>query len=431
MKQNYILTIVAISAFALIVLTAFQVNWILEGKRLREEQFDHRVSLALCYAVGQLEENPLSCMPGSASCMPSSVSCMPAESPKGLKFGTFLSNMPEEAVLLEMLENAIRRYGLPSEFEYRLIQRAPMPSLGRWTQPSMPTYSCEVGTASNIQLELFFPEKSQIILGQIGFMLGSSVVLILFISLCFILTILTAWRHKRLAAHNVAFFNHLAHEFRTPLSNIKLASSMLSKSEKQEKSAQEQRFLSVIKEENHRLIEQVDRVLDFARMERGEQPLTFEQVDLHKILQEASDSIGLALQDKEGELKTDIPASLPPIQADAFHLKQVFINLLENAIKYSDEKPRIRLTAIEQGRHVVVSVKDKGRGMSAEEMKHVFKKYFRVEGNVVHEKRGFGLGLPYARMVVEAHGGYIRLSSKEGVGSLFSLFFPKTTPQKT
>lgn len=419
MKQNHILTIIGISALGLILLTAFQVNWILEGKKLREAQFDHRVSLALCYAASQLEDNPLSCMPSAVP------TCTPSEGILGSTCGTFLTNMPDEPVLLKLLKKALIRYNLPPDFEYRLLQKAPMPTLGMWAGLPSTSYSCEVGPAADTQLELFFPSKTSIILGQMGFMLVSSVVMILFISLCFILTILTAWKHKRLAAQNVEFFNHLAHEFRTPLSNIKLASSMLSKKLNAASESQETRFLRVIKEENHRLIEQVDQVLDFARMERGEQPMTFEQVDVLQSLHQAIESVRLPIQNREGELQVQISPILPAIRGDAFHLKQVFINLLDNAIKYSEGKPELEVKAYETDKHICISVEDHGLGMQPDQLKSIFKQYVRLQGQTTQGNRGFGLGLPYARMVVEAHGGYMQVSSKAGEGSLFSLFLPK------
>jgi two-component system phosphate regulon sensor histidine kinase PhoR len=423
-KQNYILTIIGISALGLILLTAFQVNWILEGKRLREGHFDHRVSLALCHAVGQLEENPLSCMPGAGT------TCAPAQKPEGKICGTFLTSMPDEAVLLDILEKAIARYDLPKTFEYKLEQKAPLPTLGTWAGQPSRSYSCEVGNTSNIQLKLFFPEKTRIILGQMGFMLVSSFILILFISLCFVLTILTAWKHKRIAAQNVEFFNHLAHEFRTPLSNIKLASNMLTKKLKSTAESQETRFLKVIREENHRLIEQVDQVLDFARMERGEQPLTFEQVDLMQSLHQAIECVRLSIQSREGELHVDVSPYLPPVTGDAFHLKQVFVNLLDNAVKYSPDPPLIEVKAFDKGKHVCISVEDHGIGMNPEQLKLIFKQYVRLQGQHAQANRGFGLGLPYARMVIEAHGGYIQVSSKQGEGSIFSVFLPKQSPSQ-
>lgn len=425
MKQNYIVTIIGISALGLILLTAFQVNWILEGKKLREAQFDHRVSLALCYAASQLEENPLSCMPTATP------TCKPAKGLLGVTCGTFLTNMPDEPLLLGILKKALIRYNLPTNFEYRLLQKEPMPTLGIWGSISTTAYSCAVGPQTDAQLELFFPSKTRIILGQMGFMLVSSVVMILFISLCFILTILTAWRHKRLAAQNVEFFNHLAHEFRTPLSNIKLASSMLTRMLDASKESQETRFLKVIKEENHRLIEQVDQVLDFARMERGEQPMTFEQIDVLQSLHKAIESVRLPIQDRGGELRVEISPRLPHILGDAFHLKQVFINLLDNAIKYSEDKPEIEVKAFETGKHICISVEDHGAGIQADQLKMIFKQYVRLQSQTSQGNRGFGLGLPYARMVVESHGGFMQVSSKAGEGSVFSVFLPNKKPAKS
>jgi len=358
--------------------------------------------------------------------MPSATAtCTPASGLLGKTCGTFLTNMPDEPILLELLKKALVRYNLPTNFEYRLKQKAPMPTLGMWAGLPSTTYSCEVGTTSNTQLELIFPSKTRIILGQMGFMLVSSVVMILFISLCFIFTILTAWKHKRLAAQNVEFFNHLAHEFRTPLSNIKLASNMLSKKLNAASGSQETRFLKVIKDENHRLIEQVDQVLGFARMERGEQPMTFEQMDVLHSLHQAIESVRLPIQDRGGELQVEISSVLPQILGDAFHLKQVFINLLDNAIKYSEGEPEIEVKAYDTGKHICISVEDHGIGMQVDQMKSIFKQYVRLQGQNAQGNRGFGLGLPYARMVVESHGGYMQVSSKAGEGSMFSLFLPK------
>lgn len=420
MKRNYVLSIVILSALALIALTIFQFQWISEAHALRASQFDHRVSLALCYAVGQLEENPLSCM--------GNPSCEPANAGGGLLCGTTIGPQVDRQRLDTLLHAALARYHLPQDFYYQLKVPSPMPSnpvlLPGLSQIPC-AYSCSVNplsTNSDIDLELFFPGKGRYILGQMGFMLGSSTVLIIFVTLCFILTIHTVRKQKQLHERNVDFFNHMAHEFRTPLANIGLASHLLDHKLSPETHSKEDQFLALIRSENERLKEQVDRMLQMASIERGDFQLNLQPIAVHELLYAAMEAFALRISEQGGTFHSSFVTTNQTVIGDPFHLRRVFDNLIDNAIKFTEGPPMVEISSQVFADGMEIHFIDNGPGMGPQDQVSAFDKYYRATHRVGNQ--GFGLGLAYVKSIVEAHGGHIRLHSELGKGSHFTLFIP-------
>ena len=224
------------------------------------------------------------------------------------------------------------------------------------------------------------------------------------------------------------FVNNMTHELKTPISTISLASEMLRDQTMATDSQRIQKYAAVIHDENNRLGSQVEKVLQMAVIDRGEHKLKLFPFNLHELIQNAIDKMSLQLEEREGVIKTDFAARFPEAQVDESHFTNIIINLLDNAIKYSNERPDITISTGDQDGGILISIEDKGIGMSKEVQKKVFEKFYRVSTGNVHNVKGFGLGLSYVKAIVEAHGGNIKLKSEMNKGTTFVVFIPHSNP---
>jgi two-component system phosphate regulon sensor histidine kinase PhoR len=224
------------------------------------------------------------------------------------------------------------------------------------------------------------------------------------------------------------FVNNMTHELKTPISTISLASEMLRDPKVTGDSQRIQKYAGVIHDENKRLGSQVEKVLQMAVIDRGEHKLKLSYLNLHDLIHRAVDKMALQVEEHKGILKTDFAARFPEAQVDESHFTNIVINLLDNAIKYSNEIPDITVSTRDQDGGVLISVADKGIGISKDAQKRVFEKFYRVPTGNVHNVKGFGLGLSYVKAMVEAHAGTVKLKSELNKGTTFEVFIPHSNP---
>jgi len=228
-------------------------------------------------------------------------------------------------------------------------------------------------------------------------------------------------KQKRLTENNIDFFNNTAHEFKTPLTNISLALKLLGN---KHEFIREEKYAQIIHAENTKLSSQIERVLYLSRMESNEYVLKKEPIDLKELITDVADNFQLMLEEKSGELFFELPAKEITISGDYYHLSNVVNNLIDNAIKYCDEKPHIILTLIEEKNLVKLNIKDNGIGISPQDQDHIFEKFQRVNTGNIRIAKGFGLGLAYVKKVIELHKGSINVQSDLNKGSNFQLLIP-------
>jgi two-component system phosphate regulon sensor histidine kinase PhoR len=216
----------------------------------------------------------------------------------------------------------------------------------------------------------------------------------------------------------------MTHEFKTPLTNIALAGKMIMKDSVIGEGDKIKHYSGIILEENEKLRLQVEQVLGMTALERGEIPLRKTALDFHELIRESLKGISLQIANKHGNVKLDLDAERFVVMVDRTHLINAMCNLVDNAIKYSREKPELSVETSNAGRDLMVVVSDKGIGIEKEYHRKVFDKFFRVPTGDVHDVKGFGLGLAYTKKIVELHGGTIELRSEKGKGTTFTIAFP-------
>ena len=276
------------------------------------------------------------------------------------------------------------------------------------------------------ELSLHFPTQEKYILSSSWMMVGSSFFFNLIIILVFGYTIRTIIRQKKLSEMKTDFINNMTHELKTPISTINLACEMLTDQKLPKTDKSINRYAGIIKDENIRLQSHVDKVLQFARLDKSNLKLTREMLDMHELIKEAVNKSSLQVEQKNGSIGFDLQASAATVEGDKLHLSNVIFNILDNAVKYArtEVPPVIHVSTHSDENQLKISIKDNGIGMSRETVKRIFDKFYRVPTGNIHNVKGFGLGLSYAKLMVEAHGGEISAKSRPNKGSIFEFTLP-------
>lgn len=231
--------------------------------------------------------------------------------------------------------------------------------------------------------------------------------------------------NERLEGSNklkMGYISHLSHEFKTPLTSIKAYVESLKDHIEDPTFGEKKDFLEVVSNETDRLIRMVNKVLDVSKIEFGQRTLKRNVFELKNVISEVDTSMQPYLQDKRLHLITRLSDQLPLVDGDEDLIKQVFINLIGNAVKFSPQGSRIFVTAVEDAVSVKVTIQDEGMGIPEEDLKNIFKQFYQV-GKGIGD--GVGLGLAIVKNIIEQHGGYIQVTSTMGEGSTFCFTLPK------
>ncbi len=273
-------------------------------------------------------------------------------------------------------------------------------------------------------LAVHFPNRTNIIWSSLWKNFLGTLFFTLLILFCFAYTLHVIFRQKKVSMMKTDFINNMTHEFKTPIATISLAADSIGSPMIAHQANKVQRFAHIIKQENARMNAQVEKVLQMALIDKRDFSLNLSEVNLHEIIEDAVENINLQVEKKNGKAKAHLRAKQPIVEGDLTHISNIMNNLLDNANKYSPDKPEISVHTRNVSRGVEVIVKDRGVGMSKEVRKHIFDKFYRVHTGNLHDVKGFGLGLSYVKAMMTAHKGQIDVKSELGKGSSFVLFFP-------
>lgn len=407
-QWNKVNAVIAGATLALSALVLLQAQWLFHSKNLIEEQFSQKVSMALCMAVTELSDGPKTCI---ANPEPDFTSMLTTP------LVTTLPPLSEEETVRKALDKALAFYDIHLPYETEIFDENNTCADG-----NLPS-CCSLGAIAGYNdqmLNITFPTRTQFILGKMGFMIGSSIFILLFVTTVFGLATYYLIQQKKIGERNKDFFNNMAHEFKTPLTNIILANNLLTKKEPQ---LRNNNFLNITKKEANKLIHQVERVLYLAKMEQGNYPLKKEKLNLYQLLEEIIDDMAIQIDKKEAAIHLNILPDITVI-GDRFHLSNAFRNIIDNALKYATLLPEITITSKEKEKGILLLFKDNGIGIAKSEQAVIFDKFQRVGTGNVHNHKGFGLGLAYVKKVVELHQGFIHIISDLNKGSRFDLFLP-------
>tara|TARA_Y100001933_G_scaffold56130_1_gene55681 strand:- start:4056 stop:5390 length:1335 start_codon:yes stop_codon:yes gene_type:complete len=248
-------------------------------------------------------------------------------------------------------------------------------------------------------------------------------IIVLLVAFFFMYSLVIIFRQKKLSEVKNDFINNMTHELKTPISTISLSSEMLLQGG-QNSADKVKKYAGIIYDENKRLEQQVERVLNVAKLDKNELVLNKEKVDLRELLTQLKENFEAFQTEKTSQLKLNLSTTSHILLADRVHLTNVFYNLMDNAVKYSEGDIQISIKTEVSPQYITIDFSDKGIGISKDHQKAIFDKFFRVPTGNVHNVKGFGLGLYYVQLIVAGHNGKISVKSNIGEGTTFTLRFP-------
>jgi two-component system, OmpR family, phosphate regulon sensor histidine kinase PhoR len=276
---------------------------------------------------------------------------------------------------------------------------------------------------SSQYLTIRFPSRTGFLLRQIWFTLFSSVLLVLLIVFSFYYALMIIIRQKKVSDIKNDFINNMTHEFKTPIATVSLACEALQDPGINKNETFFKRYVGIIQSENDRLGRQVEKVLQMATLEKQDFKLKMEKTDTHEIIEKVIHNTRIVVEKRNGRLIKILNAKKYALVTDQVHLINILNNLLDNANKYSPGVPEITVETRNLGTKLIISISDKGIGMSKDVLNKIFEKFYRVPTGNLHDIKGFGLGLAYVKTMIMALGGTIEVKSQPGKGSTFELLF--------
>ncbi len=274
-------------------------------------------------------------------------------------------------------------------------------------------------------LVLQFPGRNIHLLKSMAWTLAGSMLLTIVILITFAITIFMILRQKKLSDIKSDFINNMTHEFKTPIATISLAVDSINNPKIISQEKEVRYYTGIIREENQRMNNQVESVLRMSLLDKHDLEFNYIESDTHELIEQAVAKVTLLLNERNGSINLNLNASDPILMIDPDHFTNAMLNLLDNAIKYSEEDPRIIISTKDTIGGLLISIKDTGMGMSKDMQHKIFDKFYRKSSGNIHNIKGFGLGLSYVKAIVDALGGTISVKSEMGKGSIFEIILPR------
>jgi two-component system phosphate regulon sensor histidine kinase PhoR len=425
MQKSRITIIILAVSIALIGLTITQTSWVWNAVKLVQEQHDHRVDMALEEVIDGLVN-------ASDAEYNSSMNPFYAEDRPKITFFEVI----DTSLLASLLIQYIDYHKLDRDFEYAIVKTSNDSVIYSSADviPKSLKKNCHKACLSCLwkeeyfHLEVYFPSQQKAVLVEMSVWLIFTAIFILIIVFSFMYIVNTIIKQKKLSQIKNDFINNMTHEFKTPIATISLASEVLLHADADASPERINKYSRIIYDENIRMRGQVDRVLQVARLDRDEFSLTKTEFDLHQLVKKTVKNLCFEKCEEQTTLNYQLHAEKHLLNADEMHIKNVVTNLVDNAIKYSVNGTTLNIETVNRQDGIVLSIEDNGIGMSKEELKHIFDKFYRIPTGNIHNVKGFGLGLYYVKNMVNAHGGEIHVRSEINKGSRFDIYLPLDTP---
>lgn len=288
---------------------------------------------------------------------------------------------------------------------------------------SAPVFLDQQGN-SPYELRVSFPTRDKYVTSSIMGVASLSLILTVFIILVSTSALYQIIQQKKISEIKTDFINNMSHEFKTPIATINLALDAIANPKTIDAPSKILQYTNMIREENTRMLTQVENVLKISQLERGTTLLDWEVIDLNELIAEAVNHVSLIVANKEGYIKTHLDTNAPIFEGDFNHFTNLVVNILDNAIKYTEGPPKIDVYSEHNENVAILTIQDQGIGMDSATQRMVFEKFYRQEGGNIHNIKGHGLGLSYVKKIVELHRCKIQVESKKGMGTKFIISIP-------
>ncbi len=419
MSRNTLRIVIVLAAISIIGIAITQIYWVSRAFDIRENQFNRDVNTALRNVATKIIE--INKTPSPAN--------NPVNQLSTNYFVVAINGEIDVNLLEFLLVTEFEKRNITADFEYgiydcsdRCMVYGNFVSQGNNKKlvslQDLPTWR-EEGYYFGVQ----FPSLQANLISQLGIWGFSSAVLLIVI-LFFVYTLFVILKQRRLSEVQKDFINNMTHEFKTPISTIAISSEVLKNPSIVNEPDRLLKYATVIQHESNRLKQQVDRVLQMARLDEQKIELNKESLNGNELIENAVLHCSLSIQEKGGKINLDLKADQNVIFADRLHITNVIYNMIDNAIKYNKQSPEITIRTYNEKAHYCIEIQDNGIGITSDNYKKIFHRFYRVPTGNVHDVKGFGLGLNYVKLIVEAHRGTINLESTLHQGSIFKISLP-------
>ncbi len=422
MKKRTILLLILISSLSMVGIVFIQVYWVKNAVQLQAAQFDNKVQLILKSVVNRMFDERDIALSDTTRCknlhcdhrtlqVLTSINTLRLDSLLNEEFGSMkISKTYKWGVFNADCETVFA--GNSDGFTPQLMATNHRASLTCLYQ------------SEELLLGVYFPEEKNVIWLKILPWLLLSFLLLAVVIYAFSFVVFSLQRQKKLSEMKTDFVNNMTHEFKTPIATISLASEMLLKPEIAESPVKANKYAKIIYQENQRLQQQVDQVLQISILDKGGYSIKKAEFNAHDVIKLCIKHFEITIRDRGGFISGKLKAEKQILYNDAHHFANMVNNLLDNAAKYSTAYPEIQVITKNIDGQFVVEVHDKGIGIGSEDLKQIFRKLYRVHTGNVHDVKGFGLGLFYVKTMAEAMGGSVSVRSEFKKGSVFEIHLP-------
>lgn len=350
-------------------------------------------------------------------------------------FKDIASIMPiEERISSELLKKLIKKelsqYGVNTKFEFGIYSHnlATKIHSDNFMLDPESTYSTPIFTDNEgnerYKLSVVFPNKKRFLLSELVSITILSIIFTLIIIIAYTSALGQLIRQRQISEIKTDFINNMTHEFKTPIATINLALDAIKNPKIIDNKEMIFKYLQMIRDENKRMHAQVENVLRISKLEKRELDIDKESNKIEDIIEDAIEHVSLILEDREGKITSFFNAKRTTVLVNQVHFTNVIVNILENAIKYSTNAPKIEIYTENIKDIILIKIKDHGIGMSKIAQKRVFEKFYREHTGNIHNVKGHGLGLAYVKKIVEEHNGEVFVESEKDKGSTFTIKIP-------
>ncbi|NBW35388.1 MAG: sensor histidine kinase [Cytophagia bacterium] len=419
MKSSTLRIVVVLATLSIIGITITQVYWVRKAFDLQRSDFERQVNTALLSVAQQfftLQNTP----PPANN---------PVQQLSTNYFVVMLNSDINPSMLEFLLRTEFEKRNIETDFEYGIydcsqecmVYGMVAPTGLVKTEPKLDALP-KLKNAS-YYFGVRFPGRELQLINQMGIWTFSSLVLLVVI-IFFAYALFVILRQRRLSEIQKDFINNMTHEFKTPLSTIALSAEVLREQARQNNEPRLLNYTNIIDQETDRMRQHLERLLQVAKLDKTDMQLNCEQLDVHELLQTVLTGMQPQFNDRDVTVSVAFTATKTKIKADLHHITNVFINVFDNAMKYTETKPLIKVSTRQHGNFILIQVTDNGIGIAPEYQTKIFHKFFRVPTGNVHNVKGFGLGLSYVKQVVDAHKGKVSVSSQLNEGTTLSISLP-------